>query len=72
MNIKEIKWSARNDFRAVFVCPKCGHEYEERGYSDAFFYQTVMPNAICPECGLNSLGETADELKARVGQTFRI
>lgn len=72
MNIKVIKYSHRNDFKAVFVCTKCGHEFEAWGYSDSNYYDNVMPNAICPECGVNSHGETEAELIARVGRTYRI
>ena len=72
MNIKEITYSSRNDFKAVFVCPLCNHEFEAWGYSDANYYDNVMPNAICPKCGKNSRGETEEELKARIGRTYRI
>lgn len=72
MNIKEIIYSHRNDFVAIFVCPKCGHEFEAWGYSDANYYNNVMPNAICPKCGLNSYGETMEQLKTRVGREYVI
>ncbi len=72
MNIKEIKYSYRNDFKAIFVCPKCGHEFEAWGYSDANYYNNVMPNAICPKCGLNSYGETMEQLETRTGRKYVI
>lgn len=72
MNILKITYSNRNDFKAVFACPLCGHEYEAWGYSDANFYNNVMPNAICPKCGKNSLGETEEESKKRLGWVDRI
>lgn len=72
MNIKEIIYSNRNDFKAIFTCPLCKREFEAWGYSDANYYNNVMPNAICPNCGKNSRGETEEELKARVGRTYRI
>ena len=72
MNIKEITYSNRNDFKAIFTCPLCAHEFEAWGYSDGNYYFNVVPNAICPKCGKNSLGETEEELKARVGRTYRI
>ena len=73
MNIKQITYSnGRNDFKAIFVCPLCEHEYEAWGSSDANFYENVMPNAICSTCGKNSLGETEEQLRARLGRTYRI
>lgn len=72
MKIKEITYSNRNDFKAIFICPNCNHEYAGWGYSDGNFYENVMPNAICPECGKNENGETESELKARLGRTYRI
>ena len=72
MNIKEITYSHRNDFKATFVCPLCKHEFEAWGYSDANYYNNVLPNAICPQCGKNSHGETAGQLKARTGQIYII
>lgn len=80
MNIKEIKYSHRNDFKAIFVCPKCGQEFEAWGYSDANYsfnkvmaaLNNAMPNAICPKCGLNSYGETMEQLKTRVGREYVI
>ena len=73
MNIKKITYSnGRNDFKAIYVCSQCGHEFEAWGYSDANFYDNVMPNAICRSCGKNSHGETEKELEARTGTIYRI
>ena len=72
MNIKEIKYSHRNDFIAIFVCTNCGHEFEAWGYSDVNYFDNVMPNAVCPKCGLNSYGETKEQLKTRVGREYWI
>lgn len=73
MNIVQITYSnGRNDFKAIFQCPKCKHEYEAWGYSDHNFYCNVMPNAICPKCGRNSKGENAEELEKRQGYITRI
>lgn len=72
MKIKEITYSHRNDFKAVFQCERCGHEFTAWGYSDANYYNNVMPNAICLKCGQNSNGETAEQLKARLGITYFI
>lgn len=72
MNIKKITYVNRNDFKAIFVCSLCGHEFESWGYSDSNYYNNVMPNAICPECGKNSHGENEKELIARLGRTYII
>ena len=34
MEIKEIKYRNRYDFKAVFKCEHCGKEFEEWGYDD--------------------------------------
>ena len=70
MIIVKETYRNRNDFTALYKCDQCGHEQAGWGYSDAFFYGTVLPNAICPKCGRNSKGETAEELKKRVGRLF--
>ena len=67
MKIKEIAYSSRNDFKAIFECPLCHATYEAWGYSDANFYNNVMPNAICRECGKNEAGEDEEALKKRLG-----
>jgi hypothetical protein len=56
-----------------FLCVKSANMNLRRGgYSDANYYDNVIPNAICPNCGLNSNGETAEKLKARMGRTYVI
>lgn len=72
MKIINITYSHNNDFKAIFVCPLCCYKYESWGYSDANFYNNVMPNAICPKCGKNEHGEGVEELIKRVGRTYRI
>ena len=72
MKIKEITYSNNNDFKAIFTCPLCKHEYEAWGYSDGNFYNNVMPNAICPSCGKNEKGEDKKQLEDRLGYTVRI
>lgn len=72
MKIKEITYSNRNDFKAIFTCPMCNHEYEAWGYSDGNFYNNVMPNAICPHCGKNENGEDEKSLEERLGYMVRI
>ena len=72
MIITQVTYQHRNDFRAIYKCDQCGHEQEGWGYSDGFFYDTVMPNALCPKCGKNSYGENAEQLKARLGRIFAL
>lgn len=73
MKIKSITYSnGRNDFKAIFSCPLCNHEYEAWGYSDGNFFNNVMPNAICPKCGKNEQGEDEQALESRLGHTVRI
>ena len=72
MKIKEITYSNRNDFKAIYFCPLCKNEFEAWGYSDSNFYENVMPNAICRNCGKNEHGETETELEERLGRTYRI
>ena len=72
MKIKEILYWDRNDFKAVFMCENCKHEFEKFGYADHNYYNNVTPNAICPKCGLNSHKETEEQLTSRVGRVYRI
>ncbi len=72
MEIKEVKYKNRNDFKAIFKCEHCGKEFEKWGYDDDNYWDNVMPNAICPKCGLNSLKENAEQLKKRLGRTYEI
>ena len=72
MNIKKITYSNRNDFKAIFQCSRCGYEFEAWGYSDANYYNKVLPNAICPSCRMNQNGETEEQLKARTGRVYKI
>ena len=43
MRIKEILSQHRRDFRAIFICPFCGHEEERPGYDDFNFHHNVIP-----------------------------
>ena len=72
MNIEKIIYSDRDDFKAIFVCPRCGHRKEGWGFKDASFYDDILPNAICPSCRMNEHGENEDELKARMGRMYQI
>lgn len=72
MHIKEIKYLHRNDFKAVFRCEYCGYSFEKWGYDDDNYWSNVLPNAICPNCGLNSQNENAEQLEKRLGRTYKI
>lgn len=72
MTIKKIIYTSRNDFRALFQCEKCGYEFEAWGYSDANYFDNVIPNALCPVCGLNSQGENFNQQLKRLGRTYAI
>lgn len=65
MKIKKYTYSSRNDFKAVFVCEHCEHEFEKWGYSDSNYYNNVVPNALCPKCNLNSQNENEEQSKNR-------
>ncbi len=72
MKIKEVMWHSRNDFKAIFKCENCNHEFEGYGYDDGNYWLNVMPNAICPKCKLNSLKENDEQLLKRLGRIYRI
>ena len=50
MKIKQILSQHRRDFRAIYECEHCGHEYESSGYDDANFHNNAVPKFKCPEC----------------------
>ena len=54
MKIKRIISQNRRDFRAVYECEHCDHQYEGTGYDDAHFHQTVIPSKVCPVCDKTS------------------
>lgn len=72
MKINKITSRYNNDFYAIFECTKCGHTFKGNGYEDRNYYENVIPNAICPECGLNCEGENEEQLKQRLGRTYKI
>ena len=51
MKIKTILRQNRRDFKAIYHCEHCGHEYEDSGYDDAYFHNVVIPDKECPQCG---------------------
>ena len=50
MKITKIISQHRRDFRAIYECQHCGHEYEGSGYDDFHFHNIVIPNMKCPVC----------------------
>lgn len=50
MKIKQKLSQSRRDFRAIYICEHCNHEYEAGGYDDAHFHQNVIPDFKCPVC----------------------
>ncbi len=51
MKIKKILCQTRRDFRAIYVCEHCGHEYQSHGYDDDNFHRNVIPKMKCQSCG---------------------
>lgn len=51
--IKSYNWS-RRDFTGDYKCEFCNYELTTYGYDDSNFYQNVIPNMVCPECGKHS------------------
>lgn len=51
MRIKEIFERHRRDFTALYECEHCGHIERGRGYDDAFFHESVIPDMKCSSCG---------------------
>ena len=73
MKIKRETYNnGRNDFKAIYECEHCGHEFEGWGYADGNFFVNVIPNAQCRECGKNTLGETKEETEKRLGRHYII
>ena len=66
MIIKEVLSRHRNDFSFTCGCEHCGHTFRRGdGYADHYFCTEVVPGQHCPECGLNSHGENAEQTAAR-------
>jgi hypothetical protein len=40
----------RRDFRAVYECEYCGFSFEDSGYDDAHFHNSVIPDMKCLKC----------------------
>ena len=53
MRILKMRDQIRRDFWADLVCESCGHIMPDfKGYDDAYFHDTVIPNLECPVCGV--------------------
>lgn len=66
MEVHRLIERHRNDYSFIAKCPNCGFEHKRGdGYADAFFVTQVVPNQHCPECDLNSFGETPEQAEAR-------
>lgn len=50
MRIKKILSRNRRDFQAVYECEHCKNTYEDSGYDDAHFHESVVPNMKCKLC----------------------
>lgn len=57
MQIKQILDQNRRDFRAIYKCEHCEHEYEGRGYDDTNFHNNAIPKMECLECGKTAGGD---------------
>lgn len=52
--IKTYSWN-RRDFSYDAECEACKHvECDVNGYDDAHYYNEVLPDKKCPECGHKS------------------
>lgn len=66
MKIKQILWHHRNDYTAEMECEHCGHVQKDgHGYSDANYYERVIPAMLCQHCGKRSDGEATPATKAQ-------
>lgn len=58
MRIKKVTSQHRNDYTADMECEHCGHVQVDRyGYSDANYFDNVIPRQHCGSCGKNRAGE---------------
>lgn len=62
MKLNRIVRRSENDFYG-YECEYCHQMVYGAGYDDDNFFQEVIPNVICPCCGLSSKGETEEEQK---------
>ena len=71
LKIKRILSQHRRDFYAIYECEHCGYEYEDSGYDDAYFHNTVIPEKICPKCG-KSAGSDYRPLAPKYPEDYQI
>lgn len=57
----------RRDFSYDATCEHCGHITKDSGgYDDYHYYNYVMPEVKCPQCGENSNSKATDAPKTVV------
>lgn len=62
--IKTYKWN-RRDFYYDQKCEHCGHvEKNSSGYDDANYYNNVVSNEKCTQCGESSNSKISNEPKS--------
>lgn len=57
MKITEERYRYRNDLGVRYQCEHCGAERDGWAYDDAFFFDQVLPQKLCGECGRASAAE---------------
>ena len=62
MKLVKIKQQHSNDIYITVSCSLCGATYDTWGYLDNYYMNTVLPNAICPNCNKNAYGDTPQDL----------
>ncbi len=74
MKIKTILDQHRRDFSAIYECEGCGVTEKGRGYDDAYFHATVVPNKKCRACGQSAvqLGVDVRPLTTKYPEGFQI
>ncbi len=56
MKITKIISQCRRDFSAEMTCEGCGNkQINNNGYDDDFYYERVIPNMKCKECGESTI-----------------
>ena len=50
MRIEKIISHTNNGFIAIYQCEHCGHETEDNGFDDDYFYNKIIPIMRCGKC----------------------